>query len=89
MSALADKSPQAAESFNDGGTPTVTPDTEARERQKAIAFKVSHVLLTVFFLWLTWVSFSSSQPVLTQAQDCPYHRHSLLCERLPTYKTCP
>ncbi|KIW42156.1 uncharacterized protein PV06_05737 [Exophiala oligosperma] len=55
MSALADKSPQAAESFNDGGTPTVTPDTEARERQKAIAFKVSHVLLTVFFLWLTIV----------------------------------
>ncbi|KAK5291810.1 mannose-ethanolamine phosphotransferase gpi13 [Exophiala xenobiotica] len=56
MSAQVDPSPHA-ESSNDGSPAVARPTkaTEGRNRQKVVAFKVSHVLLSVFFLWLTIV----------------------------------
>lgn len=56
MSAQVDPSPQAESSHS--GPPAVarpTAGTEGRNRQKVVAFKVSHVLLSVFFLWLTYL----------------------------------
>lgn len=31
------------------------PSIDTRERQKIVNLKVTHILLTVFFLWLTYV----------------------------------
>lgn len=33
-----------------------TGDKDLRERQKIVDLKVTHFLLTVFFLWLTYVT---------------------------------
>jgi hypothetical protein len=46
-----------AGSSEDGFPPFAKPTAaaEAREKQKVIAFKVSHLLLSVFFLWLTYI----------------------------------
>ena len=32
--------------------PKLSPAAEERNRQKILSFKVTHVLLTLFFLWL-------------------------------------
>jgi hypothetical protein len=52
----ADHSRQA-QSSEDGLLAASRPNAgvEERNRQKIVAFKVSHVLLSVFFLWLTYV----------------------------------
>jgi len=52
----ADHSRQA-ESSQDGSLAASRPTAgvDERTRQKIVAFKVSHVLLSVFFLWLTYM----------------------------------
>lgn len=51
-----DLSPQAGSA--EGGQPSVvksSPTSEEHNRRNIIGFKVTHILLTTFFLWLTYV----------------------------------
>lgn len=40
---------------SEDGPPKPTASTKDRDRQKIISFKVTHVLLTTFLLWLMYV----------------------------------
>lgn len=68
--------------------PKPTAANEVHAKQRVLAFKVSHVLLTVLFLWLTYTTAADvSDPITDGSQDCSYHRRPFFCQRLSSHQT--
>lgn len=74
------------------GSDVLTNGLKSRSdlKQRVIAFKISHVLVAIFFAWLLYVDGVSLHKVMSDAlQSCSYNRIILLHQRLSSYTTCP